>query len=277
MNNFILFIKGLIIGIGQIIPGVSGGMLAISLGLYDKCINIISNFFKDFKNNLKFIFPIFLGIITSIILISKVVKLSILMFYVPTMMLFIGLIIGTFRSTLEKIDIKSNKKYIIISIIIALILISLSFINTKKVSYEINIDIKNFLILIFVGFTYAFATVVPGVSATALMVMIGYYSLIIDLISNLTNIKSTLSNIDIIIPLLIGLVLGVIYISKLMNYLFNKKKILTQFIILGLISSSVFTMFVNVITYSFNLLHTIIGFILMYFGYKISQKLDNIK
>ena len=277
MNNFILFIKGLIIGIGQIIPGVSGGMLAISLGLYDKCINIISNFFKDFKNNLKFIFPIFLGIITSIILISKVVKLSILMFYVPTMMLFIGLIIGTFRSTLEKIDIKSNKKYIIISIIIALILISLTFINTKKVSYEINIDIKNFLILIFVGFTYAFATVVPGVSATALMVMIGYYSLIIDLISNLTNIKSTLSNIDIIIPLLIGLVLGVIYTSKLMNYLFNKKKILTQFIILGLISSSVFTMFVNVITYSFNLLHTIIGFILMYFGYKISQKLDNIK
>ena len=63
MKNLILFLKGLVIGMGQIIPGVSGGMLAISLGLYDKCISIISNIFDNFKNNIKFLLPIFLRII----------------------------------------------------------------------------------------------------------------------------------------------------------------------------------------------------------------------
>ena len=71
---FTLFIKGLIIGIGQIIPGVSGGMLAISLGLYERGIGAISNFFNNIKNNLKFLIPVGLGIVVSVLYTSKVIK-----------------------------------------------------------------------------------------------------------------------------------------------------------------------------------------------------------
>lgn len=277
MQNIILFLKGLVIGMGQIIPGVSGGMLAISMGLYDKCISIISNIFKDFKSNIRFLFPCFLGIITSILLISKVIKIAILLYYVPTMFLFIGLILGAFKNTLSEIDLRSNKKYLIITIIITVILTLLSFVKTNTISYDITLNFKNFIILIIVGFIYAFATVVPGISATALMMMIGYYSLIIDIISNLTNISFILSNINIIIPLFIGLVLGIIYVSKLMNYLFKYKKILTQYIILGLVSSSIISMIINTLTYSFNFSTLLIGLILMIIGYSIICKLEKTK
>lgn len=277
MVNIILFFKGLIIGMGQIVPGVSGGMLAISLGLYDKCIDIICNLFKDFKENVKFLFPIFIGIITSILLISKIIKLSILLYYVPTMLLFIGLIIGALNNTIKEINFKNNKKYLIITIFIIIILTLLSFVKTNNIDYNIETNFKNFLILIVVGFIYAFATVVPGISSTALMIMIGYYSLIIDLISNLTNIPYTIANINIIIPLVIGLLLGIIYISKLMNYLFKYKKELTQFIILGLVSSSIISMIINTFSYSFNVLDLLIGFILMLIGYFIIVRINNIK
>ena len=102
---FGLFIKGLIIGIGQIIPGVSGGMLAISLGLYEKGINAISNFFSNVKENLKFLVPIALGIITSILYISKVIKYFLSAYYLPTMLLFIGLIVGGVPPLIDKIKI----------------------------------------------------------------------------------------------------------------------------------------------------------------------------
>ena len=269
MKNIILFFKGLIIGMGQIIPGVSGGMLSISLGLYDKCIDIISNIFKDFKKNILFLLPIFLGIITSILLISKLIKISLLFYYVPTMFLFIGLILGALKNTLKNININNNKKYIIITILISIILISLLFIKKETINYNINLNIKTFIILILVGFIYAFATVVPGISATALMVMLGYYNLIIDVISNLTNINKTLSNIEIIIPLFIGLIIGIILISKLMNYLFKKKKTLIQYIILGLVISSIISMVITTLSSTYNIIDLIIGIILMFIGYKL--------
>ena len=277
MKNLILFLKGLVIGMGQIIPGVSGGMLAISLGLYDKCISIISNIFDNFKNNIKFLLPIFLGVVTSILLISKIIKFSMLLYYVPTMLLFIGLILGAFRNTVKEIDFKNNKKYLLVSIAIVIFLTLLLFVKTEDVSYDITMNFKNFIILLFIGFVYAFATVVPGISATALMIMMGYYSLIIDIVSNLTNINFIISNIDIIIPLFIGLVLGVIYISKLMDYLFKRQKILIQYIILGLVSSSIISMFVDTFSYSFNLPSLIIGFILMIIGYFIIVKMEKAK
>ena len=86
------FVKGFIIGIGKIIPGVSGAMLAISLGVYDKAIYYICNFKNDIKNSFKYLFPLGVGIIISIVLFSKVISLCLNKYYVITMLFFIGLI-----------------------------------------------------------------------------------------------------------------------------------------------------------------------------------------
>ena len=94
MKNIILAVKGFIMGIANIIPGVSGGTLALTLGIYEEFIGAISHFFSDFKNNLKFLLPIGIGMGLSILTMSNVISASFENFPIPTTLFFMGLVIG---------------------------------------------------------------------------------------------------------------------------------------------------------------------------------------
>ena len=104
-------LKGMIIGLGKIIPGVSGSVLAISLGIYEKCIDIISNIKKELKYNIKFIFLLCIGISLGIICGSKIICFLLDSFYFPTMCLFIGLISSSIKYIVKKIKTKKNQIY----------------------------------------------------------------------------------------------------------------------------------------------------------------------
>ena len=121
------FFKGFIIGIGKIIPGVSGAMLAISMGIYDKALNYISNFRENKKESIKYLFPISLGIILSIIFFSKIISISLNNFYLITMLFFVGLIIGGIPSITCKV--KKQDYFIVIISFIIFFLLSISNIN----------------------------------------------------------------------------------------------------------------------------------------------------
>ena len=94
MNNFIsLIIKGFFLGIANIIPGVSGGTLAITMGIYEDLINAISHFTKKIKKKIMFILPIGIGAVLSVLLMSKLISYSLESFPLPTTLFFIGLIV----------------------------------------------------------------------------------------------------------------------------------------------------------------------------------------
>ena len=93
-NSLLLFIKGFILGVANIIPGVSGGTLAVSLGLYEKILDVIGNFLKNIKKNIGFLIPIVLGIGIALITTSKVVSYALTNFKPQTIFLFVGLIYG---------------------------------------------------------------------------------------------------------------------------------------------------------------------------------------
>lgn len=275
-DTLILIIKGMIIGIGQIIPGVSGGMLAITLGLYEKGVNAISNIFCDLKENIKFLFTVGIGILISVVLFSKIIKFSILNFYLPTMLLFIGLIIGGVPSLLKKIkNFKStSNKNIILTLIVFILIITTSLINTgNNINFK-NINLFTYISFFIVGIIYAATMVIPGVSGTAIMMLIGYYEIVIEIISNLTNISKTLSNIGIILPFALGLIVGIIGVSKLMNYLLKKHEVKTYYSILGLVLSSIVVMFLQTFKNSYQISNIIIGILFLIFGYFVSKKLD---
>ena len=109
MNFLILLLKGFIIGIAKIIPGVSGALIAISFGIYEKAIKAISNFFENPINNFLFLFPIGLGVLLSISLTSGLILYFINNYYFPTILLFIGLIMGGIPSLIDNINIKKVK------------------------------------------------------------------------------------------------------------------------------------------------------------------------
>ena len=231
-----LILKGIIIGVGKIIPGVSGSMLAISMGIYQRLIDSINNFFKYPKNNFKFLFKIAIGVIISIVFLSNIILKCLDNYYLITMFFFIGLIIGGTKDIKVNIDKKNN--YIAYISFIVVTLLGLISIDNEIV---ITNNILNFLYFIFIGFIDAFTMVVPGISGTATLMMLGAYSSVIYMFSNIFDV----SNFKVLIPFSVGMVLGILITVKIVNYLFNKHKSKTYSAILGFSMSTIALMFIR--------------------------------
>ena len=138
MKNVILAIKGFFIGLANIIPGVSGGTLALTLGIYEKLIGCISHFFKNLKENIKFILPIGIGAVIAILSLSHLISFCLDNYVLPTILFFIGAILGGLPMLIKKV---SGHKITISNIIIFLItfgiIILLLFLNSEtEVSFQ---------------------------------------------------------------------------------------------------------------------------------------------
>ncbi len=236
MSNVILVIKGLIIGFAKVMPGVSGAILAISMGVYDKGINAITRFFDNIKENTKFLFFIGIGIIIAIILGSNIVYFLLNNYYVITMLFFMGLIFGSTPKIISKVD-KTIKGYII-SLVTFIIITLLTTININ------NNNISNSIFIYLIsGLIDAFGMVVPGISSTALLMVIGTYN---NIIYSLSNVGNIINNLNILIPYGIGIFIGIIITSIVINYLFNKYNKLTFSFILGVILSTLVTLLLKI-------------------------------
>lgn len=160
------FIKGIFIGLGAILPGISSGVICIVVGLYEKLLNSVLKFFKDIKGNIKFLFPIVLGIIVGIILFSNIILYCFNVIPCQTKSLFIGLLLGSIY-VLSKSCItqkyNTKKAYIYISFFICFLiglgLIYLENITNSSIEYTSNSFSSLFLILS--GFFMSIGIVVP--------------------------------------------------------------------------------------------------------------------
>ena len=263
MKTIILFIKGLLIGIGKIIPGVSGAVLAIILNVYDEGIDKIVNFFNNPKKNILFLLNIGLGIILGIILFSNIINYTLNKYYVITMLFFIGLIQGGIPNILKEID----KKDYIYTLIIIIIFTIISFLNINN-NYILKNNFTDYIIFFIGGIIETCGTVIPGLSSTALLLILGIYNLIIESISNTTNL---VFNFKVLIPFVIGILSSIILVSKVISISLNKYKKKTYSIILGLVLSSIIILIVKTFTYQTTLLELLIGIIFMIVGIIISS------
>ncbi len=265
-NKLELIFKGFIVGLGKIIPGVSGSLIAVSLGIYEKSIECISHFFKDVRNNLYFLGLIGIGVVLAVILGSKVIILLINNFYLPTMFLFIGLIAGGIPDLLKEKKNKSILDVLLIIISFSIVLIigllgtTLNFNPTKNAS--------SLFIISGIGFIDAATMVIPGISGTAIFILLGCYDFVLNLFSNLLNFDNFLY----ILFFAFGLVLGIILVSKFMNYCFKNYKDSIYMIIIGFSLSSVYMMFSETLKNTNSISTIIFGIIMMLFGYKLVVK-----
>lgn len=259
------FFKGFIIGIGKIIPGVSGAMLAISMGVYDKALDCISNFWKNKKESIRYLFPIGFGIILSIVFFSKIISISLSSFYLITMLFFIGLIIGGIPSV--SCMVKSRDYCITIISFIIFFLISISNINNV---YVVKNNIVDFVIFFLSGFVEAIGTVVPGISSTALLMVMGTYNNVINSIGNFDNIR-------ILIPFVIGLGIGLIVVVKIIDCLFKRFKNKVYAFVLGVLMSSVVLLIVQAFKNSFKIIDLVVGLVFMVVGIFISNFMEEKK
>lgn len=282
-DNLVLVVKGFIMGIANIIPGVSGGTLALILGIYEDFIGAISHFFSNFKKNICFLAPVAIGILLAIASLSRVIDYSYKHYPIPTSLFFVGLVIGGIPMLYSKVkgkkEVKQASSYLIFLLTFALVIFmacsSLIFGEGLKVSLS-NMGFVNYLLLFLVGVIAAATMVIPGVSGSLVLMLLGYYYPVIAVIKEFTSLKNIGSNILILGVFGIGVLLGIVLISKLIEFLFNKYEAKTYFGVLGFIIASIIAIPISAmlnIKVSFDIIQILIGIIFLVFGYTISYKL----
>lgn len=262
-----LLIKGFIIGIAKIIPGVSGAMIAVSFSLYDKLIDSITNFFRNPKENIKFLFVFGSGIILAIVFFSNIISYFINNYYVMTMMFFIGLI--TSSTITFSMDINYNIKNVIIILITLFLTMFLSISNISN-NYLVSGGLTDYLMYFLAGIIEIFSSLIPGISGTAILMLMGMYDHVLMLFSNVFNISFIMDNIMLYLSYGIGLIISFIILSLGISYLLKKHRNLFDVIILGFIISSIFLLIIMTFKNGFIIMDLIMGIILFFFGILVS-------
>lgn len=287
MKNIILMIKGFIMGIANIIPGVSGGTLALTLGIYEGFISAISHFFSNLKENVKFLLPIVIGIGLAILTMSNVISTCFDKYPIPTTLFFMGLVMGGIPMLLNKVkktkEVKKPVSYTIALLTFFLVIV-LAFSNeifggTLGNADFSNLNIIGYLTLTMVGIIAAATMVIPGVSGSLVLMLLGYYLPIINVIKSLTHFENILSNLLIAVFFGIGVLIGIVLIAKLIEWLLAKYEILTYFGVIGFIIASVIAIPVSVYHEVGSIVYTmpqvIIGLIFLIIGTIIGYKLGD--
>ncbi len=238
MNSLILFLKGLFIGIGKIIPGVSGSLLAISLGVYEEALEKISHFFHHKKESFVFLTPLGIGILIAILFASKLMLHFLNTYYVYTIFVFLGLIVGTIPPLVQK-----EKMSYLDGLFIFFIVLGMFFFENQCsiVEFTPTHSVFSFLFIFFLGMIDAFTTVLPGISGTATFMMLGSYSFVLELFSN------PFSHLFYCFLFGMGLLLGIILMTHVVTYCFKYYRHQTWVGILGFLFSSILSLLLKVI------------------------------
>lgn len=273
--GLINFIKGFILGIANVIPGVSGGTMAVSMGLYELILSSIGNFFKDIKGNFIKLLPIILGILVAIVSTSKLVTYALTNYKAQTLCLFIGLIFGGVSLIMRKIKGKGSKTNYLIFFVIFFFVISLNFLKTGLIEISFaNMGIIDYLLLLLIGFIASSAMVIPGISGSFILMVLGYYDKIIYTVSTITDFSKLGSNLLILVPFGIGVAMGIIFMAKLITNLIKKYETKTYFAIMGFVLSSVVVLLLQLTDFKFTFINVATSLFALCWGYMLARAID---
>ena len=232
MTGFLNIIKGIFIGAGAIVPGLSSGVLCVIFGIYEKLLDAVLNFFKDIKQNIKFLFPIALGVGIGVLLFSNGLNYALYAFPIQTKSIFIGLILGTIPSLIKEVNEKEpfrpqNVVYLLIALAIGIVTVILE----NQMTIISNVEEINSFYLILCGVIMSLGIIVPGISSTIILMLLGVYSIYLQSVANLY--------LPVLIPMGIGLVLGSIVVMKVTKILLEKQYAKTFYSIIGFTIGSI--------------------------------------
>ena len=257
MEFFGNIIKGVMIGIANIIPGVSGGTMAVSLGIYDRLIGAVSGLFKEFKKNIAFLIPIIIGCGIGIVGFTYAIEYLLDKHTFVTCMAFVGLILGGLPAIISSMKSKMTSGGIgvfgILAFVIAFVISGgMPLLKESKDALTvIAVTPVNMVILFILGVVASATMVIPGVSGSMMLMIFGYYYAIINTIKTfLDNLRAfdlmgMKDGILLLAPFGIGVILGIFLIAKLITFLFEKYGVQTFCAILGLVISSPIAIFIN--------------------------------
>jgi len=256
MNFLFNCLKGIAIGSGAILPGISSGVFCVIFGIYDKLLNSILNFFSDIKNNLNFLFPITIGAILGIILFGNLLNYCLFQFPIQSKSIFIGLILGSLPTLVKEVNQKEKFKPFYLLFFLITLIVGIGCIFLESNLNITSLENVNFPYLILCGFCMSIGIVVPGVSSTIILMLLGVYSIYLTSVSGLY--------LPFLIPIIIGIILGSFCFMKLTKFLLDYFYGPTFYSIIGFTVGSIFVLlpvFYSGLDFIIGLLSCIFGFI----------------
>ena len=244
--KFVLeMLRGMVIGLANIIPGVSGGTMMVSMGIYDTLIHCITHLFKEFKKSILTLLPYAVGMVLAIGGLSFALKWAFAVYPLPTNTLFIGLILGGLPAILRQV--KGKKKgavgAVLFAVFFALIIVMQIF-QSEHVA-TITLSFGEVIKLFALGAVASATMVIPGVSGSMILKLLGYYEPVVTvaipgLISGLAHGEwaAVGANVGILLPFGLGIVVGIFAIAKLIEVLLARWEGQTYCAILGLVTAS---------------------------------------
>lgn len=278
-----LILKGAVIGIANVIPGVSGGTMAVVMGIYDKLIHAITHLKSEFKQALKLIIPIVIGAALGIVILTEIITRALEHFPVQTNFMFIGLIVGGLPVIVKKLKQTGEKVTVgnlIAMAVFFLVVVGFAMLGEgEATSTQITLGIGEVVKLFLIGIIASATMVIPGVSGSMVLMLLGYYYLILDSISEWIHaalafdIPVLLQKTGILMPFGIGVLAGIGVIAKLIEIVFEKFPNYAYCAIIGLIVASPFGIILMSDFSRYNVVAVLTGLITFVIGYIIAGKL----
>ncbi|WP_407271967.1 DUF368 domain-containing protein [Radiobacillus sp. PE A8.2] len=247
--------RGILMGASDVVPGVSGGTIAVVLGIYDRLIEAINGFLsKEWKKHLAFLAPLLIGVGASIYLLSGVVTWLFEHHPRPTQFAFLGLIIGVLPFLFNKSDAKNTFKtqHVVLLVIGAIIVGSMAFFHTVESEPMQNLTISNYLFILLAGFIASSAMILPGISGSFLLYLMGVYTTVFGAVHDL--------QLDIVAVFGVGFVIGIVIMSKIIHYFMANFPTSTYALVIGLVIGSVAVIFPGWPTTTPSTIYSIIAF-----------------
>lgn len=256
-------LKGVIIGVANILPGISGGMLAITMGVYDKIIHAVTRLFREPLKSIRILLPYGIGAVAGIIFLSLAFEYLFHTYPLQTKMAFLGLIGGGLPALVKRSfakDGSDRKNGILTAVFTCCIVLIITFVAETTISLGHNgegMDMASgaaylssgrywMFTLFLVGLLAAATMVVPGVSGSMIMMMIGYYEPILQTNNACIRAASALdfplliANGLVLVPYCVGLAIGVFLFAKVVEGLLSRHERQMYRVIIGLVFSSPF-------------------------------------
>lgn len=239
-------LKGMVIGIANIIPGVSGGTMMVAMGIYDKLIHCITHLFSEFKKNVLFLAPIAVGMALAVVGSSFTIEKMFESFPFQTSLLFVGLVVGGLPAMWKNVKgKKASGGHLITCALFFALVVGMALLGEKEGNAaNLTFNLINVIKLFAVGVIAAATMVIPGVSGSMVLLLLGYYNPIISTISSFIraalsfDMSGIFTGVGILAPFGIGVVVGVFAIAKLIEIIFNKVPLYAYWGIIGLIVAS---------------------------------------
>ena len=276
-------LKGMVIGIANIIPGVSGGTMAVSMGIYDKLIHCLTHLFSEFKENLKFVVPIGIGVVIALAGLPFVITPAFEHFPLQTNALFIGLIVGGLPAVWKKVKGNSVRiSHILPFLFFFLLVVGMAALGeTEGKAADLSLSVMSVVKLFLVGIIASATMVIPGVSGSMVLLILGYYNPIVATIKEFVeallsfDMPEILRCCGILIPAGIGIVVGIFAIAKLIEILFEKFPLQAYWAIIGLIAASPIAFLLVADLGNISVIGVLTSIVTLLIGFVIAMKLGD--